>query len=74
MDKIEKAASAPGESTKTFAQRGSLCLYRYGKTVTFSCSKCNSSKTAMLIAFDIERPQEQICNGRNGRNGQTLPP
>jgi len=57
--------SSLGIPSKTYPVNGPLALFRYETTNTFTCVRCNSSKTAKLVATVIGS-DGPICNGCYG--------
>ncbi|MBE2226847.1 MAG: hypothetical protein IAE93_05880 [Ignavibacteria bacterium] len=53
--------------TKEYPVRGPLSQFRFEKSISFNCFRCNESKTSKLITIYGNDWDKRLCNGCYGR-------
>lgn len=68
IDKKIKKMSKPLEQiTKEYSSRGPLKQYRFDKSISFSCFRCEQTKVSKLITIYGNNWTKRLCNGCYGR-------
>lgn len=67
MDTKDKQHTMLSEIEKAFVPQQALTLYRHKVKISFTCHRCEQTKTSKLAAFEDSSPDNPFCNGCYGK-------